>query len=350
MSQEEIKEMNSQLDSEFQGGTFTEPTVELDESVAKELSVELDADGGDTLENFVGTTNSSSRVKVKEKKATVKKKKETQAKAEPTPAPEPEPAPEPVDNRGKGEALQLFKKAQTALVAAAHSDKLVAMIEGLSSMNDQQVRDLLLQSQTVQKVNFVGNGAIAYEIFKRVSRDKKFMNQKGQGANSVFAEIATEIGVAPKTLYSDFRIFDAFGDYLIGLLADNPELLLPREFYSAAVKTANPVETLNYFEEKRLESGYTTIHAHRDIVKLNANSSIEQVNKEDLAERKAVASGKAKPSADAGKTPDELIQAVLRLQITKTPEHESYLASIVESYGSFEAWFVRRAKEEFGGD
>lgn len=347
MSQDEIKSMDAQLDREFEGNSFTEPTVELDEGVAEELEVELDAEAGeDTLENFAGATTSSSRVKSKPK--TTAKKKKPAAAVEP--AVEPEPEPVPVDNRGKGEALQLFKKSQTALAAAAHSDKLVAMIEGLSSMNDQQVRDLLIQSQTVQKVNFVGNGAIAYEIFKRVSRDKKFMNQKGQGANSVFAEIATEIGVAPKTLYSDFRIFDAFGDYLIGLLAENPELLLPREFYSAAVKTENPTETLNYFEEKRLESGYTTIHAQRDVVKLNSGASISEVSKADLAERKSVAAGKAKPSRDAGKTPDELIQAVLRLQITKTPEHESYLASIVENYGSFEAWFVRRAKEEFGGD
>jgi hypothetical protein len=323
-------------------------------ATAVELDYVPDAEGSDadTLENFV---KGSPKGKKSKSKAKGKAKTAAKAKAPAKKAPaksEKKKEEEPKDTRGTtSKDKALFKAANATLARQQAAGAALDMIEALPNFNDEQVRDLYLKSHEAGKVVFLVNGAIAYEIYKRVSSTKRFLNRKGQGVKNVFNELATEIGVDVNTLYQDFRIFDAFGDYLIGLLAeDKPELLLPREFYAIAVKTGDKAQdTLTYFEEQRQSVGYTILHARRDAQKINSGKTIAQVAKEDKAERKAAVDNPP-ASANDGKDAAELIQGTLHLAVTKTPDNSRYLNLIIDTHGSFEKWFTTRCQEEFGDE
>ena len=244
--------------------------------------------------------------------------------------------------------ITIFENAGTMMHVQSAAEKALKIISGLKDLTDQQVRDLYIQSDSANKVMFVINGAMSYEIYRRVEASSKFMNRKGQGVNSVFTELATDLGIAPSTLYADFKIFQEFGPILEHYLKESPESLLPREYYSLAVKTGDmAIKTMEYFEQKRESSGYTTMHARRDTKLINSGISIDVVDQADLDERKQIAQTPA-VSVNADKSAAELIEPMLKLQIHKTMEAEGFLGSIVEDYGSFESWFLIRCREEFG--
>lgn len=225
----------------------------------------------------------------------------------------------------------------------------VQMIENMKNLNDSQLLSLFSNIVNSEKAMFVVRGAAASELYSRaMEAGKDFNKTKGGGVDALVNEIAKEVGVDGKTLYADFKVFQEFGGLLIEKLATAPDTILPREFYVLAMKTTHaakelPSTVLGYFEEQReATGGYFTDHARRDAKLINDGKTVEEVKKLDAKERKDKIAGKATKAVNLS-GPREA-----NVKILATEQNITWYDMIITKHGSFEAWYVKKCKEEFG--
>lgn len=224
------------------------------------------------------------------------------------------------------------------------------LIASLPSLNDKQLRSLFQNTVDAERAMFVVRGAAAHEIYKRAVADgQKFDKTKGNGIDTLINEVAKEVGIDGKTLYSDFKVFDEFGGYLIEQLTTAPDTIMPREYYVLATKVSRqaqelPMNVLEYFQEQRESTGgYFTDQARRDTKLFNEGKTVEQVKKLDAETRIEAVSG---TKTKAAKLPKEHYATI---KIVATKQNVDWYRQIIDTYGSFEEWFKRKCKEEFGG-
>lgn len=225
------------------------------------------------------------------------------------------------------------------------------LIASLPSMKTEQLTNLFRNTVDVERAMFVVRGATAHELIKRAIEDgKKFDKTKGNGVDTMINEIAKEVGIDGKTLYADYKVFDEFGGWLKEQLTEAPDTIMPREFYVLAMKTTTmaqepPSEILNYFQEQRESTGgYFTDHARRDAKLFNEGKTIEQVKQLD-AEQRIEKVAEKNSGAKKAQVPAERYAS---LQIVASDQNINYCRKILEKYASFNEWFERKCKDEFG--
>jgi len=282
---------------------------------------------------------------MKKDNATVKPEVLTE---EPTPA---ETAAKPVNStklaKSKVEPIVGYDPSNGGLSIGESVGKLVA---SLSEMSDEQLKQMFASALDSERALFVVRGAIAHELYRRATADgQEFDKSKGGGVNALIAEIAKDVGVDAKTLYTDFKVFEEFGGLLLEQLTTAPEALLPREYYVLATKTTRqaqelPMSVLEYFTEQRESTGgYFTDHARRDTKLFNEGRTVDEVKKLDAAERKAHIAGKGKDKA-----PAQAKESFVTVNLVNNPQNLDWFKLVVEKYGTFSEFFTRKCREEFG--
>ena len=230
------------------------------------------------------------------------------------------------------------------------SNSAVRIIADIKDMSDEQLVNMFSSVTTVEQSAFVLRGAAAYELVERAKAAGAEIQarQAGKGVDSLLDAIAKQVGVKKATLYDDWRIFSEFGESLVEALAVAPDTILPREYYSLALKTSqvtwvSPLSMVKYFSDRR-EAGfaYYTDHARRDVKLVNDGFGVPELIANDNAERQAAIDGKKEP---AKKKVNEKFVAV---QLLASHANDWYLTQVLKKHGSFTAWFTNKCKEEFG--
>lgn len=126
------------------------------------------------------------------------------------------------------------------------TNKILKSLERFPAMtSDAVVAEARAATQASSNTHLV-RGACAYELLGRVEalsggRAKKDENREGKRAR--FADLAAQIGVHPKTLENDFRIFEIFfAEAYETRSLKAPSL--PRAFYLTALEAADPHEAI----------------------------------------------------------------------------------------------------------
>lgn len=231
------------------------------------------------------------------------------------------------------------------------------MVKDIATRTDEEL-ELLLRNINVLETNvFVVTGAVCYEIATRALKEG-FKQEKviGGGLNALFNAVSRETGIDGNTLWINYKIYEEFGVAVLKeQLENDPEKILPKEFYKQALRyDVNPIKALTYFEDKRAAMGgsYNMLHAKRDIDKLKAGKTIKQVDNEDLKERKDAVQAKqiakttSKKVADAARGEAKI--DMVNLQIQATRDNAWRVDQLIASGMSFEAWFIKKCDEQFG--
>lgn len=225
----------------------------------------------------------------------------------------------------------------------------VDVIQSIPQLDDDQLKGLFSNTVQVERGLFAIRGAAAYEIVKRAKEQgQKIEKTKGNGVDTLIADVAKDVGVDAKTLYTDFCVFEEFGGDLMLDLTESPESILPREFYTTAVKcrtlAAESVgDILLYFKERRMTTGgYFTDHARRDAKLFNEGRSVDEVRQLDEEARVAYVKGKNKPASKVEKI------KTANVPIHQTAQNVEWIGKIVQQYGSFNVWFESKCEDEFG--
>ena len=144
------------------------------------------------------------------------------------------------------------------------------VIENVRTQSDDRLVELARDAQDLEKAAFRVRGACGAELKRRIlERQNENPNDRDRPAVSKqMNELATRIGVAPKTLADDTRIYETFGDRL-----DHGESL-DREHYRISLSAPNPDAALDLARDNRNENpGYSTREFRNDVRKLQAIES-----------------------------------------------------------------------------
>jgi len=142
------------------------------------------------------------------------------------------------------------------------------VIENVRSQSDDRLVELARDAQSLEKAAFRVRGACGAELKRRIM-ERRLTGQEGSAAeNSIgqqMSALAKEIGVAPKTLSDDTRIYETFGDDL------NGEIKLDREHYRMALSAPDPKAAIALTKDTRENNSvYSTRDPREDVRKLQA--------------------------------------------------------------------------------
>lgn len=220
----------------------------------------------------------------------------------------------------------------------------VSFIKSLDKLSDDQLMHVLEGTFHAERVAFVLRGAAAYQMIGRVSNRK----DNKLGIDGICNQMAKEFSVDGKTLYRDYKIFEVHATYLLELLMQRPEQILPREFFAESVKLESglrisPQDVIHYYEERRDSTGgYFVSHARRDREKFNQGMSIKDVRHEDTLERMEAI------NREKRKEPSIIKEKLLTIQVVASHKGQWFMHQILDNYESFSEWFYTRGAEEFG--
>lgn len=252
-------------------------------------------------------------------------------------------------------SMEILKVEQHGLVFGQNTASLIDRIhaidtDGQKVIDDDALVDLFQGAIAAESAAFVVRGAAAFELVERAEKQgQAFTTTKGNGVSTVIQDVVRRTNVKTQTIQEDFRIYQLLSSDMTRCLREAPETLLPRELYRMATQIENvtwatPLELVDYFREQRESLTYTSDHARRDVKRVNGGMTIDEVREADAQERADVL---------AGNKSARLSQAnakMLTLRISKNPRNSRLYEKIINTHGSFDSWFTRRASEEFGED
>jgi hypothetical protein len=181
----------------------------------------------------------------------------------------------PLNRRNKShgkEGISLAMEVENQSLATVNllHDWADMVIENVRTQSDDRLVELARDAQDLEKAAFRVRGACGAELKRRIlERQNENPNDRDRPAVSKqMNELATRIGVAPKTLADDTRIYETFGDRL-----DHGESL-DREHYRISLSAPNPDAALDLARDNRNENpGYSTREFRNDVRKLQAIES-----------------------------------------------------------------------------
>lgn len=119
------------------------------------------------------------------------------------------------------------------------------LISSLPTMEEDDVVKLRLNSKRLSVHAWVLEIACDADLWNRAQakRGRGNVDVEGVGINAAVAKRAKELGLTPKTLRTNARLFRLFGENVNRTVHILPE----KEFYKVAAKTSDPQETLQTF-------------------------------------------------------------------------------------------------------
>lgn len=137
----------------------------------------------------------------------------------------------------------------------------------LLQLKDEQLVSVAAQAQRLEAQAFLLRGACAAELRRRITtrlaggRGKR--DERGIGVKAQMARLATEIGIAAKTLLVDAKIYKVF---FLDRLETTPAcaISLAREFFVIALSAPDPREAIEIALAKR-GAGYTRQQFRADV-------------------------------------------------------------------------------------
>jgi hypothetical protein len=140
------------------------------------------------------------------------------------------------------------------------------VIENVRGQSDDRLVELARDAQNLEKAAFRVRGACGAELKRRIMERQSSGSLTGgddAGIGKQMSALAKEIGVAPKTLADDTRIFETFSADLQNGAA------LDREHYRVALSAPDPRAALDLaVQQRESNSGYNTRDFREDVKKL----------------------------------------------------------------------------------
>ena len=164
---------------------------------------------------------------------------------------------------------QLAPLGGTALESANMLHEWADMvIQNVQSQSDQKLIELARDAQNLEKAAFRVRGACGAELKRRL-RERHPADGVEAGEKQIGKEmgaLAKEMGVAPKTLEDDTRIFETFSDNLRG------NVDLDREHFRVALSAPDPQAAIDLaYEQRRENESYSTRDFRDDVKRLRGD-------------------------------------------------------------------------------
>lgn len=141
-------------------------------------------------------------------------------------------------------------------------DTVIATVQERTS---EELREIAANANQLANAGYRIRGCVGAEWERRLGP------QDGHTIGKQLSELAKEIGVGPKTLRDDIKIFKTFGEKL----NDTP---LDREYYRQAVYTDDPEASIDLaFNQKAVNASYNVRDFAADIKKVKSGATVEAV-------------------------------------------------------------------------
>lgn len=138
------------------------------------------------------------------------------------------------------------------------------VIENVRSQPDNRLIELARDAQGLEKAAFRVRGACGSELKRRIrERQEQVPSARDDNGHigKQMSALAREIGVAPKTLEDDTRIYETFSDNLRG------DIRLDREHFRVALAAPDPQAAIELASEQRESNSSYSTRDFRDDVK-----------------------------------------------------------------------------------
>lgn len=146
------------------------------------------------------------------------------------------------------------------------------IVRRVSSMSDDELRSLDADSRDWQHWGWVVEIADDFETIRRIRERVHAAYPNRQRApkgatDTVEAEAAKEANVrnkVPRTMFENAKIFETFFAHMEAM---DPAVVLDKTMYATALRSSDPIASLEVLAANRLDNGYFTARSARETVK-----------------------------------------------------------------------------------
>jgi hypothetical protein len=155
------------------------------------------------------------------------------------------------------------------------ADKMIGQVR---TMPDDAIVETARMATELEGQAFRVRGACAAELKRRIRERARLQPENRGNEETVIARqlpaLAAEIGVSPRTLDDDARIYETFAS----TPAFRGDTNTPREVYRLALSAPDPQAAVEMAAQKKAESpNYSTRDFRRDVEALNGGGNAEEV-------------------------------------------------------------------------